>query len=185
MKTLRLFSLVTIFLSIASIAVAQQKTENIPVSGNCGMCKAKIEKAAKDAGATTANWNVKTKTITIKFNSSTTNAARIQQSIADAGYDTKDFKANDEAYNKLHSCCQYDRSTAKEDKHQCADNCDMKDGKCTDMAACKAQGCCKDEAACKEASCCSKTEANSKMDCCKDGKCSKPGHNGQDCCKKS
>jgi hypothetical protein len=24
-----------------------------------------------------------------------------------------------------------------------------------------------------------------KMDCCKDGKCSKEGHDGKDCCKKS
>jgi periplasmic mercuric ion binding protein len=140
MKTLKIVSLLSLFMALAIVPFAQTKTETIPVSGNCGMCKTKIEKAAKEAGAATANWNKDKKVLTIKYNSSTTNTGKIQQSIADAGYDTRDVKATDDAYNKLHACCQYTREGAKDD---------------------------------------------SKMDCCKDGKCSKPGHNGKDCCKKS
>jgi len=187
MKTIKLFSFLTIFMALASTGFAQKTTtEKIPVSGNCGMCKTKIEKAAKQAGASTATWNKDTKVLTIKYNSSTTNAAKVQQSVAEAGYDTRDFKATDAAYNKLHACCQYDREAVSEAKHQCSENCDMKDGKCTDMASCKEKGCCKDEATGKANGCCAeKTGDNSKMDCCKDGKCSKPGHDGKDCCKKS
>ena len=51
MKTLRIFSLATLFMAVAAVASAQTKTETFKVSGNCGMCKSNIEKAAKDAGA--------------------------------------------------------------------------------------------------------------------------------------
>jgi len=166
MKTLRISSLLSLFMAFAVMSFAQTKTDNIPVSGNCGMCKKTIETAAKKAGATTATWNKDTKVLTIKYNSSTTNAAKVQQSVAAAGYDTRDIKATDAAYNKLHACCQYDRkgtTATAEANHVCSDKCDMKDGKCTDMAACKEKGCCTDAEACKEKGCCadSKTSTHS------------------------
>jgi len=160
MKTLKIASLLSLYMAFAIVSFAQTKSESIPVSGNCGMCKKTIETAAKKAGATTADWNKDTKVLIIKYNSSTTNAGKIQQSVAAAGYDTRDFKAADAAYNKLHACCQYDRGVATEAKHQCSDKCDMKDGKCTDMAACKDKGCCKDSEACKATGCCSESKAS-------------------------
>ena len=33
----------------------------------------------------------------------------IKKKIAEAGHDSEDFKATDEAYANLHSCCKYDR----------------------------------------------------------------------------
>ena len=109
MKSL-IFSL--LFISIASFGFAQAKTETLKVSGECGSCKKKIEAAAKKGGATYAVWDVDSKELTIKYNSTSTNNAKIQKAIADVGYDTPDFKATDEAYNKLDGCCQYDRTTA-------------------------------------------------------------------------
>jgi mercuric ion binding protein len=186
MKTLRIFSFTALFMALAAVSFAQIKTEKFQVSGNCGMCKSTIEKAAKAAGAKEATWDKETRELTVKFNSSTTNTAKIQQQIADAGYDNAGFKTSLAAYNKLHACCQYDRAGADNKKASCCDEkCDMKDGKCADMAACKDKGCCKDEAACKEKGCCSSEGHSAAMDCCKDGKCSKPGHKGGDCCKKS
>ncbi len=185
MKTLRLFSLLTICLAATAVSFAQKtETETFAVSGNCGMCKSKIEKAAKEAGATYASWNVEKKEITVKYSSATTNKAKIQQKIADVGYDNVGFKATAESYNKLHGCCKYDREAAAK-ASCCSEKCEMKDGKCTDMAACKDKGCCKDEESCKAKGCCSGDEHHGKMDCCKDGKCSKEGHDGKDCCKKS
>jgi len=160
MKTLKIASLLSLSMALAIVSFAQTKTESIPVSGNCGMCKKTIETAAKKAGATTADWNKDTKVLTIKYNSSTTNAAKVQQSIAAAGYDTRDVKASDAAYNKLHACCQYDRTGNADAKHACNEKCDMKDGKCADMAACKEKGCCKDEVACKEKGCCSDSKSS-------------------------
>lgn len=138
MKTLKIFSTVILFCAIASTSYAQKtKTETFKVSGNCGMCENNIEKAAKAAGATFADWNKDTKVITVKYNSTTSNLAKIQENIARAGYDNAGAKATTEAYNKLHACCQYERTGDEE-----------------------------------------------KMDCCKDGKCTKEGHDGKDCCKK-
>lgn len=187
MKTLRIFSFVALMMAISSISFAQTKTETFKVSGNCGMCKTKIEKAAKDAGATYAAWNADTKDLTIKYKSSSTNAAKIQQNIAGVGYDNVGYKATDDSYNKLHGCCKYDRAASTEKASCCADHekCEMKDGKCTDMSKCKDKGCCDANGVCKTGSCSHEDGHEGKMDCCKDGKCSMPGHNGKDCCKKS
>jgi len=149
MKTLKIFPLIALFISLSAISVAQKtKTESIPVSGNCGMCKAKIEKAAKAAGVKEANWNAEKKMLTVKYSSGSTNAAKIQQAVAVVGYDTRDIKANDEAYGNLHSCCQYDRTTQEKNSSCCNDKCEMKDGKCADMAACKDKDCCNADGVC-------------------------------------
>jgi len=105
-----------VFISIASFGFAQDKTETLKVAGECGTCKKKIETAAKKAGATFAEWNVDSKELTIKYNSTSTNTAKIQKAIAKSGYDTPDFKATDKAYNSLDGCCQYERTTPTEKK---------------------------------------------------------------------
>ena len=121
MKTFKIFSFVSLFMALTMVGFAQKtKTEVIPVSGNCGMCESTIEKAAKKAGATSAEWDADSKKLTIKYNSATTNAAKIQKEIAASGYDTRDVKATDASYNKLHGCCQYERTSATEKDACCA-----------------------------------------------------------------
>ena len=145
MKTLQLF--VISFLFISSTAFAQTKTEKIKVSGECGMCKTKIEKAAKSAGATYAAWNVETKELTVKYSSNSSNSAKIQKAVAATGYDTETVKATQEAYDKLHSCCKYERTGTDDatgccDHEKCATEKCSKDGKCEkDMSCCKDAGC--------------------------------------------
>lgn len=140
MKTFRIFSIAALSLAFATMATAQTKTETFKVSGNCGMCKSKIEKAAKEAGAKSATWNAETKDLTVTYKSSSTNAAKIQEKIAGVGYDNAGAKATAEAYNKLHGCCKYDRGDAEKesccggdakcDHHDAKADC-CKDGKCT------------------------------------------------------
>ena len=167
MKTIKILLLSSVCAAMAITSSAQKtKTETFNVSGNCGMCEAKIEKAAKTAGASYAEWNSETKVLTVKYNSSSSNLAKIQKNIADAGYDNAGAKAKDESYNKLHSCCKYDRAETS-DAAQVMDCC--KDGKCTKEGH-DGKDCCK-------------KDATAKMDCCKDGKCTKEGHDGKDCCK--
>lgn len=141
MKTLQILLLSFVFIIISIGVHAQTKSETFAVSGECGQCKKKIETAAKDAGATYAVWNVKSKQLTVKYNSESSNTAKIQQRIAEAGYDTPLTKASDSAYNNLDECCQYDRTTKR-------------------SAAVKTEGstcCIKDAACCKEgATCCAK-----------------------------
>lgn len=69
-----------------------------------------LEKAALDGGAKTAVWETTTKVLTVKYDAKKTDAIKIQQSVANTGYDTKDIKGNDSAYEKLHACCKYDRT---------------------------------------------------------------------------
>jgi periplasmic mercuric ion binding protein len=90
----------------ASVA---QKTETIHVWGNCGMCKTRIEKAAKIDGVTKADWNKDTKMLTLVYNPSVVTSDAIQKRIASVGHDTEKYRADDQAYNKLDACCHYER----------------------------------------------------------------------------
>ena len=60
-------------------AGAQTKTESIKVSGNCGSCRKHIETAAKAGGAGKAEWDKKTKILTVTYNASKTSNDAIQK----------------------------------------------------------------------------------------------------------
>lgn len=78
------------------------------VSGNCELCKKRIEKAAKSVkGVKSASWDAKTKKIHVEFDSMKISADAIQKAIAKAGHDTEKFKADDNTYNELPECCKY------------------------------------------------------------------------------
>ena len=79
------------------------------VWGTCEMCKKRIEKAAKSAGAEAASWDADSHMLALEFTTDKTDLSKIQQSIAKAGYDTQDVTASDDDYNKLHGCCKYER----------------------------------------------------------------------------
>lgn len=80
------------------------------VSGNCDMCKDRIETAAKSVeGVLNADWDKETKMIHLSFNTSKTSLIAIHKAIAKAGHDTDLEKAPDDVYNKLPGCCLYTR----------------------------------------------------------------------------
>ena len=106
-----LFIIASVFTATAQDK-ATTKKETFKVYGECGMCKKTIEKAAISSGATTANWNEKKKALTVSYNTAQTSNLQIQQAIAAVGYDTRDLKANDAAYDKLDECCKYDRKAS-------------------------------------------------------------------------
>lgn len=163
MKSNIILSVIALFLFTS---VSAQKKETVKVWGNCGMCQKTIETAAKSAGASEAEWNTETKMLTVAYKGKKTNLTKIEQAVAAVGYDTQNFTAPDEVYNKLHGCCQYDRKNE---------------------TAAKAHGdCCKDGSKCEKgdhAKCadCEKCKDGKCADCCKDGVCS----TGKDCCKKA
>jgi copper chaperone CopZ len=119
MKTIKILLIAVLAITFTSIAFAQTKdsknaatsiqTAQIPVAGNCGSCKSRIEKAAKTAGATKADWSAKAQTLTVTFDSSTTSVDKISQQVAAVGHDTGKYKADDKTYNALPGCCKYDR----------------------------------------------------------------------------
>jgi len=87
------------------------KTETFKVYGNCGMCEARIEKAAQSlAGVTSAEWNAETKMLTVKYDAKKVALLDIHHKIASVGHDTDQVKAQKEIYDKLPGCCLYDRT---------------------------------------------------------------------------
>ena len=88
-------------------ATAQTTETTFPVSGNCSMCKKRIETALDVKGVQEAVWNVDTKKVTIKYKASKISEDELKKLIASAGYDTPGYTADSAAYKKLPDCCQY------------------------------------------------------------------------------
>ncbi|SEK70036.1 TonB-dependent receptor [Parapedobacter koreensis] len=89
-------------------AMAQDRNDlTFTVSGNCDMCKARIEKAAKDAGAETAIWDAGSQQLRLVINPKTTSAEAIKKSVAAAGHDVDGLRADDGVYEGLPACCHY------------------------------------------------------------------------------
>lgn len=96
--------------SINSFAqMKNAKTETVKIYGNCGMCKTTIEKAGNEKKVASVDWNKDTKVATLTYDSDKTNPDEILKRVALAGYDSEKFRAPDDVYAKLPSCCQYDR----------------------------------------------------------------------------
>ncbi len=88
--------------------------ESFKVWGNCGMCKSVIENAAESLeGVKYAKWNVRTGILKVKFKENLVDLKTIQKSIANTGYDTDLYRADDKIYNDLHYCCKYERKSLR------------------------------------------------------------------------
>ena len=118
MKTLKLVIPVifAVFFGVNSAAgtdentiMGTEKTETMKVWGNCNMCKNRIEKAVRADGAISADWNVKTKILTVTFDPSRTSLDSFSKKLSEVGHDTEKYRADDKAYNALDSCCKYER----------------------------------------------------------------------------
>jgi len=116
MKTVKLFFAALLLAVISSTSYAQvtasksksaTKTETLKVQGNCDMCKARIEKAAKIEGVSNAEWNTESKMLAVTYDPAKTNMDVISKKVAAAGHDNVKAKADDKAYKSLPSCCKY------------------------------------------------------------------------------
>ena len=108
MKTTILSILMLLLVGTLTVSAQQSKTEKFKVEGNCGMCKTRIQNAALSVdGVSTAIWSKESKILEITFDSSKTNADKIQLAIAKVGHDTEKHKAPKESYDKLPECCKY------------------------------------------------------------------------------
>jgi len=106
-----------LFLSLIGFAsqAQEKKSKNakkdVEVRGNCEMCKKRIEKAAYAIpGVKSAVWHQDDQTLHLILNEEKTNDLEVQKAIAKVGHDTEKVRAADEDYEKLHTCCSYDRN---------------------------------------------------------------------------
>ena len=68
-------------------------TKTVKVGGNCGMCEARIVKAAKGIGGVDeAAWDKDTKMLKVSFDADATNLSAIEKAIAEKGHDTQSHK---------------------------------------------------------------------------------------------
>lgn len=111
MKKVKLILLSLCCVLLSKVSFAQDsKTDTIKVFGNCNMCKATIEGSLKKKdGVLSKNWNKDTKMLAVTYDPSKITVQKIGEKVAGAGYDNQYATAPDEAYNNLHSCCQYER----------------------------------------------------------------------------
>lgn len=110
MKKIVMMMLSVMFLLGIQQVNAENKNEKFKVSGNCGMCEKRIEKAAMGVtGVSKADWNKDTKEMTLTFDNSKTSVDKVQTAIAKAGHDTPLHKAEAKDYKALPECCQYER----------------------------------------------------------------------------
>jgi len=100
--------LILMALALSSLSYAQKKVEiEFQVSGVCGMCETRIEKALDVPGVIMAEWDVETKKAKVAYKTKVISEEQIHQLIANVGHDTEKIKATDEAYANVHGCCKY------------------------------------------------------------------------------
>lgn len=86
-----------------------EETATIKVYGNCSMCKNRIETALKVKGISKADWDVKSKMLTVTYDPHVVTLDEIHNKIAAVGHDTEKVMADDKTYKNLMGCCQYER----------------------------------------------------------------------------
>jgi copper chaperone CopZ len=86
------------------------KTESFKANGECGMCKTRIEKGLKMDGISNAEWDQKTKMVTVSYDPSKVTVDDMKKKVASLGHDTDKYRAEDDVYAKLPGCCHYDRA---------------------------------------------------------------------------
>lgn len=80
------------------------------VSGNCEQCQKRIQKAAYAvSGVKSAIWSIETQQLDLIINEEKTSLLEVKKAIAKAGHDTDGVKAIDTDYEKLPTCCKYER----------------------------------------------------------------------------
>ncbi len=95
--------------SSQSVGSKDLVVEEFKVYGNCGMCKSRIEKAAKSKGVYSARWSIETKILRVEYDPLKIKSEAIHKNIANVGHDTEKVRAPDSVYEKLPTCCKYER----------------------------------------------------------------------------
>ena len=108
MKTRIVFTLLMLMSFTSVFAQDKNKRMSFEVDGKCEMCKMRIEKAALQVpGVKFASWDIPTHELSVIIDERKTNSMEIKTALVNVGHDTRELKATDEAYEKIHPCCKY------------------------------------------------------------------------------
>ena len=104
----KIASIVAIMLISFSYGQSKNAKASMEVDGVCGMCKARIEKAAvRTKGVKSAVWSIQTHELSLIYDARKTNLDSVAKNVAAVGHDTKSIKATEEAYLSVDACCRY------------------------------------------------------------------------------
>ncbi len=116
MKNLKNITLLTLVLALFSFVnlkaqnpASPSKTATVVIktSGECDMCKEKIESTlGKMSGVKKVTLDVATKDVTVEYITKKTSPDKLRKALAEIGYDADDVKANNRAQRDLPACCQ-------------------------------------------------------------------------------
>ncbi len=115
--SIRILGFLVSILLLFAVSVKAQDTASVlkvKTSAVCKMCKKTIETAlASEKGIKKSELDVKSKIVTVNYNSKETTPEKIRKAIAEAGYDADDVSADPKAYKKLEKCCQKGKEVHK------------------------------------------------------------------------
>ncbi len=108
-----LFGMMLLFVTLSTQAQEAKKKNakyDTEVNGNCEQCKKRIEKAAYSVkGVKSAEWHIDDHTLHLLINEEKCSLLDVKKAVAKVGHDTDEVKSTDEDYERLHSCCLYER----------------------------------------------------------------------------
>ncbi len=111
--------IVLVLCTTTTFAQKKNKKVTMDVDGKCEMCKMRIEKAALGVkGVKYALWDIPSKQLSLILDERKTNEMVVKTALVNVGHDTKELKATEEAYSKVHPCCKYrDDNTDDSEEH--------------------------------------------------------------------
>lgn len=94
---------------IKPLAVEQQSSSEIKIqtSAVCEMCKKTIEEGLIfEKGIKSVSLDLENFVLTVVYNPKKTNPDEIRNKVSGLGYHADEVKADEKAFNNLHSCCK-------------------------------------------------------------------------------
>ncbi|MFT6001095.1 MAG: mercuric ion binding protein [Neolewinella sp.] len=105
-----------LFVALFGLIAMAAPTEKITIQTNaiCGMCKTSIESSLTALeGVKSAELDLVTKKVKIKYDDKVLDAATLRQAIANTGYNADDVPARPKAQEALAACCKPKDASAK------------------------------------------------------------------------
>lgn len=107
---MKLRNIVLVLILLVGNTLYGQSTIQLIIYGNCGMCKDRIETAAKEIiGVQTAYWEPTSQLLTLRVQDVIFDVLELHKTMTSLGHDTDEMRADNEVYENLHSCCKYER----------------------------------------------------------------------------
>jgi cation transport ATPase len=106
-KSIFISMLLLMFVGVKKKKKTKLDTIQIKTSGQCGMCKERIEKVmVYEKGVKTADYDETTAVVTVIYNAQKTTPETLRKAITVVGHDADDQLADPKAYAKLPTCCK-------------------------------------------------------------------------------